>query len=319
MRLPPVGVVLLLAVLPASLAAQQVRDSAGVRIITYQAGYRPSHEWRVDTRPMVEIGGAAGEGPTEFTNIMQVAQLPNGTIVAANMGTNELRFFTSAGKFVRQFAPPTDAAALRSGVIGVLGNGALVYLQQEEGPHTPEGMKLPLYGSVALRNDQGEFHPIVTKVMLAKDGVYREAFLPRRHNAVLPNSICTAWGASYEVRCHRADGVLALVIRRTVTPAPVNAIARKAWDSVYVTPFAGEVGAPSAGLIEHGFTGSGIWNPVPLKPTRWSVFAPDGSFLATTTLPARFRAFEFGRDYVLGVSRDADEVERITQLRLRRQ
>jgi glutamate mutase epsilon subunit len=61
-----------------------------------------------------------------------------------------------------------------------------------------------------------------------------------------------------------------------------------------------------------------MFYPPPTTPTHWNVFAPDGRLLSEVTLPARFTPFEVGADYVLGVSRDNDDMERATLLRLRR-
>ncbi|MBC7897716.1 MAG: hypothetical protein H7066_20020 [Cytophagaceae bacterium] len=56
----------------------------------------------------------------------------------------------------------------------------------------------------------------------------------------------------------------------------------------------------------------------PAEPSTWSVLGANGKWLADITLPARFRMLEAGRDYVLGVSRDEDDVESIVMLRLLR-
>ena len=50
---------------------------------------------------------------------------------------------------------------------------------------------------------------------------------------------------------------------------------------------------------------------------RWTAFAADGAMLGTVALPARFRALEFGADYVLGVRRDDLDVERVELYPLR--
>jgi len=54
------------------------------------------------------------------------------------------------------------------------------------------------------------------------------------------------------------------------------------------------------------------------EPRVWEVFNPAGGWLGTVELPARFQVFEIGRDYVLGLLRDATDVERPQILRLTR-
>lgn len=51
-------------------------------------------------------------------------------------------------------------------------------------------------------------------------------------------------------------------------------------------------------------------------PTRYVVFAPDGRVVATAELPARFRVEHIAEDRVLGVWRDAFDVERVRAYRL---
>lgn len=53
-------------------------------------------------------------------------------------------------------------------------------------------------------------------------------------------------------------------------------------------------------------------------PNSWGVFGPDGAFLGHVQLPERFALFEVGQDYLLGVSKDEFEVERIEMYQLMR-
>ncbi|HUF51820.1 MAG TPA: hypothetical protein VMN60_13420 [Longimicrobiales bacterium] len=62
----------------------------------------------------------------------------------------------------------------------------------------------------------------------------------------------------------------------------------------------------------------GTLNPSPPGPTTWSVYTLDGVWLSDVTLPARFRLMDAGRDHVAGITRDSDDIERVTVYRLRR-
>jgi hypothetical protein len=53
-------------------------------------------------------------------------------------------------------------------------------------------------------------------------------------------------------------------------------------------------------------------------PSNWDVFDPSGRWLCTVTLPARFTPLEIGNDYVAGIARDEDDVERVDIYRLRK-
>lgn len=90
---------LLLAVSPPRLIAQTVRDSAGIRVAHYSRSAAPIQRWTVDPKPVLEIGGAAGEGPSEFAEIRGLVRFNDGRIAVANGATNEIRIFGSSGAF----------------------------------------------------------------------------------------------------------------------------------------------------------------------------------------------------------------------------
>lgn len=85
----------------ATSAAQQVRDSSGVRLIRYSARDRTA-EWRLETTPLLAIGGIEAEGAASFSNVAGVARLSDGRVVVGDASTNELRVFDQAGDFVRK-------------------------------------------------------------------------------------------------------------------------------------------------------------------------------------------------------------------------
>jgi hypothetical protein len=53
-------------------------------------------------------------------------------------------------------------------------------------------------------------------------------------------------------------------------------------------------------------------------PGTWDVLDPQGRLLCTVTLPERFTPLEIGDDYVAGLARDEDDVERVEVYRLRK-
>ena len=55
-----------------------------------------------------------------------------------------------------------------------------------------------------------------------------------------------------------------------------------------------------------------------IPTSRWSVFDAEGVWLTTVTMPANFRVFEIGEDYLLGLSRDDQEVEQVRVYALRK-
>lgn len=72
-------------------AAPQVADSAGVAVVTYPSSALPAAPaWRVDPAAALSL-------PGEFHTIVGVARLPDGTLVVADRGSSEIRYFDGAG------------------------------------------------------------------------------------------------------------------------------------------------------------------------------------------------------------------------------
>lgn len=61
----------------------------------------PIGAWRLSSLPAVDIGVAEGDPPYELTTASSSLQLPDGRVVIANGGSNELRVFDSQGRFLR--------------------------------------------------------------------------------------------------------------------------------------------------------------------------------------------------------------------------
>lgn len=58
-------------------------------------------------------------------------------------------------------------------------------------------------------------------------------------------------------------------------------------------------------------SGTGEAPGAPAGATTWRIYAPNNVLRATLITPARFRVFDAGDGWVLGVSRDADDIERV--------
>lgn len=80
------------------LPDSQVRDSAGIRIVE---GARPADDsrlpWRIGPEPTVSIGEVAGEEAYLLHQVSDGFVLPDGRIVIANAGSNEIRVFDASG------------------------------------------------------------------------------------------------------------------------------------------------------------------------------------------------------------------------------
>lgn len=55
-------------------------------------------KWRADPHPLLDLGGANDTGATQFTHIRGVMRLKDGTIIVADGGSSELRYFDRMGR-----------------------------------------------------------------------------------------------------------------------------------------------------------------------------------------------------------------------------
>lgn len=84
-------------------AGFEVQDSSGIRI-TLSSSPQWSGEgeaWRVDPVPALRVGVQDGAPEYEFFGLSGATLLSDGTLVASNVGSSELRFYSPEGDFVR--------------------------------------------------------------------------------------------------------------------------------------------------------------------------------------------------------------------------
>jgi hypothetical protein len=78
--------------------AFEVRDSAGVQIIeSHRPAWGEGSGWHVGSEPAFRLGVLEGEAVFQFDGVMGVARLGDGTLVVADGGSQEVRFFDAAG------------------------------------------------------------------------------------------------------------------------------------------------------------------------------------------------------------------------------
>ena len=85
----------------AETPAVQVRDSAGVEIVESTGpSWQGGEGWRVDPDPLLRLGVVDGDPAYQFSGIAGLARLEDGTVVVADEGSQEVRFFDAGGKVV---------------------------------------------------------------------------------------------------------------------------------------------------------------------------------------------------------------------------
>lgn len=87
---------------PDGAHAQQTSDSAGIPVTLNRArSASGTGNWALAAQPTVELGVASGAPEYELFRVFDGAVLTDGTIVIANAGTFQLRFYDSGGRHLR--------------------------------------------------------------------------------------------------------------------------------------------------------------------------------------------------------------------------
>ncbi len=99
-----IGIVLSVAACGAEpdRAAFVTRDSAGVSLVESSApSWNDRSSWRLADQPHATVGTAEGAEEYQLSWIWDALRLQSGAIVVGNAGSQQLRFYDSAGRFTR--------------------------------------------------------------------------------------------------------------------------------------------------------------------------------------------------------------------------
>ncbi|MCC6930124.1 MAG: hypothetical protein IT359_14160 [Gemmatimonadaceae bacterium] len=293
--------------------------------------------------------GRKGRGPGEFPVLWRAYALRDSILGMDAAGIGQL--FGPDGKFVRTI-PRTSAFGRRLEVAGYFGDGATFgYFYPDPLERAPSGesaIDAMLVRVSASRTDSLRRVAAGTVNRRGTGEPTAVAYAARLQLAVFDNRFCESSSSDYIVRCYLADGKPQLEIRRP--DARTAAITQSDRDRFFAgidkanpdpraagyrreirerTEFARvrpQIGRLVAGTTGELWVGSydpaesvdGTLHPSPDSATTWQVYSATGDWLAQLRLPVRFRLFDAGRDWILGVRRDEDDVEFVELYRLTR-
>lgn len=85
----------------AATPSARVEDSAGIQLVTSSApAWGDRSQWKVSA-PTLTIGGVAGDSALDFLGIVGAHRFGDGTLVVANGGNGQLRWFSGDGRHIR--------------------------------------------------------------------------------------------------------------------------------------------------------------------------------------------------------------------------
>jgi hypothetical protein len=86
-----------------------VRDSLGITIAENRGqAWGPEETWTIAPEPLVRVGSVEGRTHYQLHDVQGVVRLVDGTLVVANAGTHEIRFFDEAGRHIRSVGREGD-------------------------------------------------------------------------------------------------------------------------------------------------------------------------------------------------------------------
>ncbi len=107
-----------------------VTDSAGITIVESRAPlWGPEEGWRLSEEPLLTIGAVEGADEYQLYRVRSALRLPDGRIVIANSGTNELRFYGHGGThlFTRGGEGGGPGEFRSMGEMSILGDSLFIY------------------------------------------------------------------------------------------------------------------------------------------------------------------------------------------------
>ncbi len=289
--------------------------------------------------------GRRGAGPGEFGALGWVGLTRGDTVLTFDYDGRRLSRFTPDGPFASSLVLGGVGNPDQLSPYGSLDDGRVLVGQLDQfsrpysnGDHR-DTVTLQLMRSDGVRRDTlGRFPGGDYTVRAASGGGISLATVPygrATHFAASAGSIAVGIADSYEVLLLDETGTIRRVVRRRADPVPVT-------DEDMAATLEKRQGNPVAAALRERFLLQVARMPKPeAMPTyralrvdrlgrlwvreaahvgesgRWAVYAPDGGLLADLRLPERFTVTDAGAEYLLGVLRDENDLERVQLFRLR--
>jgi len=279
--------------------------------------------------------GREGEGPGEF-RLLRKLDIVGDSLYAYDRSLERISVLTSDGRFARSFRLPAVRDGPPSQPVGWFDGGGLVarafpafWTHPETGHQRFQDTYLMVDGGGAILDTIGEFPGEEMYIDTQDGGVMAESlpFARAPVSAVGAGVFFYGDNNTYRIDEYSRDGRLVRSIRlarkaRTPTTNDVEAfigdlqaqVPEQAREGLAVHyrsmplgesfPFYSDLRVDTQGhlWVED-------YLALPIRPSTWSVFDPDGRFLGAVTLPARFTPYQIGSDFILGRWEDELEVD----------
>jgi hypothetical protein len=303
-----------------------VADAGSRQLRLYDAGGR-----------LQKVAGRRGNGPGEYRNLEIMRACEGDMIVVWDFA--RLLFFTRSLEFVRQnnlTAAPWPPVCFRDG--GTLLQGSVPSDAERLARGTLYDSRVVLFATDSAGQRAAELDTITVWWRVAGEHEGSWGFVhpvaPITATASREDELVIGYSKSLEIRFVNRSGTSVRIHRSLaesfeLTPDVVQAYKEATLDisgeqtrqaiEAFGWPMPGTRSAYSNVLVD----GDGnAWlhrTEIHGRSTnRWTVFARDGSHLGDVRIPANLQVFEIGGNWLLGVSRDSLDVERVQLHQLRK-
>ena len=327
-----------------------VADQSSLQLRFYDASGRPLQSVG-GTGPVPVVDGFRA-----VAGFQSIARLPGDSLAVESTGLAWIFTPAGTLARTVQFGPfaPGVLQTPYPMPLGRFGNGTTVVADYPQGRQGPAGARQWVDSASLFLADRGGAVarplgrvPVVTFVAGANHAAPMDLG-PQALWASSGNTFYWGFGDEYAIRAYDADWKLRRIVRRAWTPRPLTGGEIDAYVDGWLKMWSKRTGAeleaerremragtypdklPAYSAILAGPTGEiwlrepdmtgapGCWCLAGLStvPSEWSVFDAEGRWLGQVAMPPRFIPTEVGVDYVLGRSREADDVTRAVMYRL---
>ena len=294
--------------------------------------------------------GRRGRGPGEFQAITGLFRRSGDSLAAYDQIERRVTIFALASgepRVVRSQAVPGGRGSFDT--FGALGDGRLMLYNPGAGfrPDLEPGLQWVMSEVVVLDPADGATRTVVrlpSRQQFVLPGGNTRMVAPAHTAIRAVSGDGFYWGTSdrYEIRFFDAEGNLRRILRRPVQPRPVVPAMIEAWiagNLEEVRRSQGEAAVPRSRqlyeessfgdrvpLFERAFVdgdfrlwvGSADWPDRQSAPGRWSIFAPNGTWLGDLDAPPQMRIVDCRNDLVLGIWQEEGDAPYVQVHRLLR-
>jgi 6-bladed beta-propeller protein len=309
---------------------------------------RGSNELRVfdATGTHVDSWGAEGEGPGEFTGLIEARVWPGDSLLAYDFTQRRLSVFDLDGKLGRTFSMNENETVRLPQFREVMPDGRLLVRATAvfTAGEIPKGLDRPdrPYAVMTADGDpDGSFgtHPGAEMYIYASENsmsVFSHPFTRDTETGVWNDLVILSPTDTYEIRAYATDGALARIVRRDHTARPPtqedldqhfeerfadNSPEQRANNMMAVEEMPVREAFPAFGQALSDAMGY-LWveeYPLPGETRAvWTVFDPQGRVQGFVETPEGLQILEIGDDYILGETTDDFDVEYVQMWSLQR-